>query len=47
MVIHASKIMRDEATVKARITMKVGDREEVFEESFLVVLEGEDWKIKL
>jgi hypothetical protein len=41
------EIDRDEATVKARITMKIGDREETFEETFLLLQEGEDWKIRL
>lgn len=40
-------IKRDKATVKARITVEIGDREEVFEETFLVMLEDEDWKVRL
>lgn len=41
------EIARDEATVKVRITMKIGDEEETFEETFLLQLEGEEWRVSL
>lgn len=37
----------DEATVRARMTMKAGDQEESLEQTFRLVLEDGEWKVDL